>query len=89
LKLSKSDLSRDHDALRSVALLWPHLVHAHRCSKSPDASGRQRMTSGASAIGARMRETSKTISRTKYRWRVSLMTATPAKSVDFTLAPDA
>jgi hypothetical protein len=36
-----------------------------------------------------MASMTKTASRTKYRWRVSLITATPAKFVDFTLAPDA
>jgi hypothetical protein len=38
-----------------------------------------------------MRKTSKPSSkqRSDYRWRVSMITATPAKFVDFTLAPDA
>jgi hypothetical protein len=38
-----------------------------------------------------MRKTSKTTSNKKpeYRWRVSMITGTPAKFVDFTLAPDA
>jgi hypothetical protein len=38
-----------------------------------------------------MRKTSKPSSKmkTEHRWRVSMITATPAKFVDFTLAPDA
>jgi hypothetical protein len=38
-----------------------------------------------------MNKTSKPSSKKKpkYRWRVSMITATPAKFVDFTLAPDA
>ena len=38
-----------------------------------------------------MRKPSKPTSKKKpeYRWRVSMITATPAKFVDFTLAPDA
>jgi len=37
-----------------------------------------------------MRKTSKpSKNKPDYRWRVSMITATPAKFVDFTLAPDA
>jgi hypothetical protein len=36
-----------------------------------------------------MSKRSKPKSKPEYRWRVSLITATPAKFVDFTLAPDA
>ncbi len=36
-----------------------------------------------------MRKTAKPTSKKSYRWRVSLITATPAKFIDFSIAPNA
>lgn len=40
-------------------------------------------------IWGSMRKTSKPTSKKNYRWRVSLIKGTPAKFIDFSIAPDA
>jgi hypothetical protein len=69
---------------------WPNVV-AGVNTRAIRASARWSWYPAPAAVPTfkPMSKRSKPKSKPEYRWRVSLITATPAKFVDFTLAPDA